>query len=114
MFTGRVQTLSRVLQVVFILSFIIIVFFMLFDRNEIETGRTYDLLEGSFVAKSIADIEEIDGARRTPRFNEVIDKLDVQRSPSKLRVLVVDRKKSVCQIESEQLSGFVSCQSIIK
>ncbi|MFD2117842.1 hypothetical protein ACFSTH_17370 [Paenibacillus yanchengensis] len=114
MFTGKAQTLSRVLQVVFIVSFIVIVFFMMFDRGEIEVGKTYDVIEGSIIAQSAEDLEKLDNARRTPQFKALSEQLSIERAPKSLHVLVIDRIAKVCQIESEQLKGFTSCESILK
>ncbi|MEF2245754.1 MULTISPECIES: hypothetical protein [unclassified Paenibacillus] len=114
MFTGKALTLSRILQIIFIVSFIVAVIYMLFNRNEIEVGKTYEVLEGSFVTQSIGDMELLDQARRTPEFKQVLEKLEVERVPNGQRVLVTDKQKAICGIENEQIAGYVSCQSIIK
>jgi len=114
MFTGKAMTLSRILQVIFIVSFIVAVIYMLFDRNEIEVGKTYEVLEGSFITQSAADMTLLDQSRRSTEFTQVLEKLDVERMPSGQRVLITSREKAVCGVENEQFAGFVSCQSIIK
>ena len=114
MFTGKALTLSRILQIIFIVSFIVAVIYMLFDRNEIEVGKTYDVLEGSYITQTIGDMEQLDQARRTPEFKQVLEKLNVERVASSQRVLITDKQKAVCGIENERIAGYVSCQSIIK
>lgn len=114
MFTGKAMTLSRILQIIFIVSFIVAVIFMLLNRNEIEVGKTYQVLEGSFVTQSIEDMESLDQARRSTEFKQVLEKLEVERMPEGQRVLVTDKKKAICGIENEQIAGYISCQSIIK
>lgn len=114
MFNGKVQVLSRALQVLLIVGVIIFVFVLLLNRNSIEAGRNYQLLEGSYIAQSQEEMIQLDQARRTRDFKKVLDTLEVEQAGPDQRVMVLERDGKICKIDNGGRDGYISCQSLIK
>lgn len=114
MYNGKIQVLSRALQVTLIVGVIVVVFVMLINRNSIEAGRNYLLIEGSYITQSYEEMVQLDQARRTNEFKKVLDSMEVQLAGSGQYVKVLETEGKVCKIDNEGHVGFISCQSLIK
>ncbi len=114
MYNGKTQVLSRLLQVVLIVAVIVVVFVMLFDRNSIEAGRNYTLLEGSYITETQEESHRLDEARRGKGFKDVLNSMNTRTAQSGQHAFVLEVDQNICKIDSEGYVGYISCQSIIK